>query len=581
MCKFKILKHTFRALLVASTMATVGCSDFFENDLTGVVNSDTHNIATDRAAFYQLTGILQQMQRVGDGYFISNELRGDLLTQTRHSTQELRDIEFFDADTTNSFLNERKYYALVNNCNFYIDRIDRGVFGVKSDTLVSAAKTIRAWAYLQLALDYGKVHYFTQPLLSVDDQPEVTDFALSVSELADAGTPMLPAQLVDMLIADLEPYTQNDRGRGEVLPFKSGEYSSINGILMNQLCIPVRFMLGELYMWRGDFEKAANMYHRLMIDRGLSVAGNYANKWRNTNCDYVSQRAWKGQFSSLDASNMVTVIPFSSSNEWGMSNLTDLLYYDYRMGVSAACRSIFDSQQYTVALMAASLTGDLRGEGVTSDYGSYITDFPEDATTQNPEDKTDAKVTKIVSMNSSGSYYLPLCRSSLVYLRYAEAVNRLGKHELAMAVLKYGLTPEVLNNGNYIRQRELKGEPYTDFGQINQTYASIFRDNKGLHSRGSGDADLNPTFVIDTSTGEDSLTNVENKILDEYVLECAFEGHRFHDLMRVSQYRGDASVLASRVAAKLASLPASPRTKEAWEAFLMNRENWFLPSCVR
>ena len=262
MWNIKIAKNILGACVVSILFG--GCSDFFENDLTSVVDTDGRVISTERDAFYQICGILQQMQQVGDGRFISNELRGDLLTQTRNSSQDLRDIEFFEADTTNQYLNERKFYALVNNCNYYIDRIDRNVFGTKSDTLVAPVKCIRAWAYLQLALDYGHVRYFTYPILHVDESAgEITDFVVSEQSLAEAGNSLLPEALIDTLIRDLQPYCPAD-GRAEVFPFTDGEYATVNSYPITQLFIPVRFLLGELYLWRGDFSRAANMYLSLI-----------------------------------------------------------------------------------------------------------------------------------------------------------------------------------------------------------------------------------------------------------------------------------------------------------------------------
>lgn len=562
----------------AMTILLAGCSDFFENDLTSVVDANGKVISTERDAFYQVCGILQQMQQIGDGRFISNELRGDLLTQTRNSSQDLRDIEFFEADTTNQYLNERKYYALVNNCNFFIDRVDRNAFGIKSDTLMAPVKCIRAWAYLQLALDYGRVRYFTHPILHVDEYAgEVTDFMMSDNMLAEAGNSLLPEDLIDTLLTDLLPYCPAD-GRAEVYPFVGGEYGTVNSYSIAQLFIPVRFMLGELYLWRGDFSRAANMYYQLMLERKLVVDGSYKNEWSNSTCEWLKSASWASQFSALSSSNMVSVIAYTDEFEKGKTRLPEILGREYQLGASASCRELFENQQYTIGLTAVSVPGDLRGNGVTNDVGTYVMEFPSD----NPkaEERTDACVTKLERMSYSGAYYTALCRAALVYLRYAEAVNRLGKHQLAMAVLKYGLTANVLSNGNYISRKELTGEPWLDFGQTTPLYASVFGNNKGLHSRGSGDAHMNAAYVIDVSS-VDSLTDVENKIMDEYVLECAFEGNRFHDLMRVAQYRADPSYLAKKIADKLSRLPNSTRSHDQWMNYLSERKHWFLPSCVR
>ena len=75
---------------------------------------------------------------------------------------------------------------------------------------------------------------------------------------------------------------------------------------------------------------------------------------------------------------------------------------------------------------------------------------------------------------------LPLYRVSHVYLRLAEALNRLEKPTMAFAVLKYGLNATTLENPNRVKQSERKGEIYTDFTE------DIFADNVGTATRGRG-----------------------------------------------------------------------------------------------
>lgn len=336
-------------------------------------------------------------------------------------------------------------------------------------------------------------------------------------------------------------------------------------------------MLAELYMWKEDFYEAARLYYQLMLDRSLTVPVNYRNRWRNNLCEDVSIRSWDSQFSSLSSGNQVSVIPFTYSFNGCETHLPSLFYYEYQLAASGHCQSIFSGQQYTINLTAVPVGGDLRGPGKTSDYGSYVMMRSDD----DAEDYTDAYVTKFNKMNASGSYYISLARSAKIYLRYAEAVNRLGLHRLALAVLKYGLNANVLNNTNYIGRQDLSAYPFTDFGQRNITLEPTFRNNAPLHSRGCGDADMNASYNIDTSAGIDTLTDVENKIMTEYVLECAFEGHRFHDLMRISQYRRSTNYLATQVAAKLASVKGSPRNYADWVVYLSDRRNWYLPSASR
>lgn len=543
----KLYHFSQKILLALAFLVTVSsCSDFFETDLNSVVPIEGRKIQTQRQAFYQMCGILQLMQQVGDSYVISSELRADNVTQTENSSQDLRDIELFHADSTNAFLAERKMYTLINNCNYYLQTVDSAYMGATADTLSSQVKCIRAWAYMQLALDYGKVYLSDTQSMNMD-------------------------QLADYLIEDLKPYCPAD-GQPEMYPFSSGEYATINSYATSYLFFPVRYLLGELYMWKENFTEAAHMYYQLILDRKLTVTGGYRNRWRNNLCEDVSIRNWEGQFSSLSSNNQVTVIPFSTEGESAQTNLPDLFSTGWQMGVSSTCLDLFTSQAYTINLTAVPVSGDLRGEGIYSDYGSYVLRTVAD------EETPHAVVTKYNKLQANAARYIPLCRSAKVYLRYAEAVNRLGLHRLAMAVLKYGLNATTLSNANYMGRQDLSEYPFTDFGQFNSNLATTFAGNAALHGRGSGDADMNAAYKIDISSGVDSLTDVENKIMDEYVLETAFEGGRFYDLMRISQYRRDPQYLAARVARKLSQVAGSGRSYDDWLIYLSDQRNWYLPS---
>lgn len=559
----KKIKYLLSAFTVSCAMVlSLGaCSDYFDPELTGVVGIDNRTIQQERDAFYQMNGILQLMQQIGDGYVVAGELRSDLVSQTANSSQDLRDIEFFSADSTNSYLIERKLYELVNNCNYLISAVDHDYMGAKADTLVAQSTCIRSWAFMQLALDYGHAYYYTDPVLSDDDEVEVQKLGVD--------------QLVDVLIADLLPYLPAD-GVSERLPFSTGQYATINSYATSYLFIPVRYMLAELYMWKENFAEAARLYYQLMLDRKLTTPLVH-NRWRNSQCTDINIHNWNSQFSSLSSNNQLFVIPFSSDFVSGQTRLPQLFDSEFQLSASTQCHSIFQSQTYSADITVVSTRGDLRGYPLTTDYGCYVMRTAKST----DEVPTDAHVVKYNNLKASGSSYVPVARAAKIYLRYAEAVNRLGLHQLAFAVLKYGLNATTMLNTNYVGKTDYTAYPFTDFGQVNLTLASTFNGNEPLHSRGCGDSYKNSTFAIDTNTGIDSLTDVENKIMDEYVLECAFEGGRFHDLMRISQYRRSPKYLAEKVAAKLATVSGTPLDVAGWTSYLENKENWYLPSRSR
>lgn len=155
---------------------------FFETDSDGVLKTEGQRYQDETTARAGLFGLLQGLQRIGDNYVIMGELRGDLMDVTENSSQELRDISRFEVDAENSYLKEREYYSLINNCNYYIHRLDTTISRREDDNsypvkilrpYMAQAKTLRAWCYLQLCLDYGRVKYADEPFLDVSRPVEM------------------------------------------------------------------------------------------------------------------------------------------------------------------------------------------------------------------------------------------------------------------------------------------------------------------------------------------------------------------------------------------------------------------------
>jgi hypothetical protein len=74
-------------------------------------------------------------------------------------------------------------------------------------------------------------------------------------------------------------------------------------------------------------------------------------------------------------------------------------------------------------------------------------------------------------------------------------------------------------------------------------------------------------FPAQLATKQDSIRFVDAMICKELGLETAFEGNRFHDLMRFSIRKNDNDFLAKWVGRKNSALTVR----------LTDRNNWFLP----
>jgi hypothetical protein len=74
----------------------------------------------------------------------------------------------------------------------------------------------------------------------------------------------------------------------------------------------------------------------------------------------------------------------------------------------------------------------------------------------------------------------------------------------------------------------------------------------------------------------DSVTNVENMIIQEDALELAYEGERWSDLLRVAIRRNDPSFIADKVYNKLLKSGLSAAAASAARTKLLAKD-WFLP----
>ena len=550
-------------ILIFSFLGVLGlssCSDFFESDSESVIKTDGHLYVSELEARAGLFGLLEGLQEVSDNYVLMGELRGDLMSTTVNSSQELHDISEFNVKAGNSYLREREYYALLNDCNYYITHLDTTVTKLVNGysrkylyPYLAQAKAIRSWAYLQLCLDYGTVKYTAEPILVSSDAERLKEIRLN--------------ELLPLLIEDLEKALPYAAVGGESDTWVAGlvdpgftNSPNFGDYQAKQLLFPLRFVLGELYMWKQDFQKAVEAYYRLIVDNRLNLC-QYRNTY-NASGSEVTGRNWTQQFSKFAYQDILTAIVSNEDRADTRSCLYDMASSDYTIAPSAAMIGIFDAQFYYTNRQ---ISGDLRGL-----YGTYRITAGDDSRTE---------ITKYGSMMTSSRHYVAPVRASVIWLRYAECLNRLGKPKTAFnGLLKYGLCAY---NINLYRDRdalsgEINGEPWIDFGQDvpEGELAALFSgNNHGFHARGCGNTDMNESYTIEEqASAADTLLWVEQQIMDEYVLETALEGNRFHDLMRIACYRNDNAYLADRIAAKF---PEAERA--SIRAKLMDERNWYLP----
>jgi hypothetical protein len=532
------------------------CSDILETNSNRLLNTDDNQLNSANDSLYSVVGILNQLQKLGDRYVILGELRGELMDITENSHKDLQDIHNFTATAANPYFDDRAYYEIINNCNYFIRHVDTTVLSGGIKVMLkeyAVVKAIRAWTYMQMALNYGKVTYFEEPILSISDMnkdyPEY-DFN----------------RLADLLIADLQAFEETEYpGYGNIGVYNSHYYF-----------IPIPVLLGDLYLWKGQYEEAAQIYYRLIYRESKNfIRRSYYSVW-NTSLFVPEDRIdnWIYLFDNFEY-EVMTVIPFSSEygNNSKVFNMTmpvemaaagsDL--FSYELVPSQVAKEMWKNEVYTYynenpsAPVVAYNYGDLRGEN--GSYRNYVI-----------AGDTVPAIDKYYSseQGNNGIIYTSvfLYRTATLYLHLAEAMNQLGKPSLAFAVLKYGLSNETLNNPDRVSFDEITPLPnYCNFTD------SRFDGNIAIRGRTLGYPERDSVYYVwdkDLANKADSIRFVDDLICRELALETAFEGNRFHDLMRFALRRNDPAFLADKVGQK----HKNPAIREK----LMNTNNWYLPA---
>lgn len=546
------MKHiisTVKVLIFVGVFATLAtsCEDIMTTQTNRYMLADENLINSANDTVYSVIGILQKVQKLSDKYVLMGELRGDLLDVSTKSDISLRELNSFTVDPTKSVYSDVKdFYAVINNCNYFIKHADVSIKDNKGNLPflyeVYAVKSIRAWTYMQLVLNYGTAYYTEEPVLTVDE---------SLKTLPEYNQ----IQMLDTLISQISQLNPNEN---YIYPAFSG---GVNYIFINPL-----YLLGDMYLWRAslnhsvsDYESAASYYANL-IRKGQYTTSDYSITWSNDTYKTTSDK-WSQIFSSSGTKEMISVISMAFTSSSGTTTALPALSVERMIVPSKTLTDLYATQQYCYREASATSSkytpGDLRA---VANYNSLFV-------------REDQTLVEYKYINKFISNFIVLYRVGQLYLRYAEAVNRAGKPNLAFAVLKYGLNNDNLAAAKgYVPAQEIAD---------NKEYVNIFKNgdiyvkNVGLHNRGCGNSTYNANFVIPDATvlptRADTINFVEDAICNELALETAFEGNRFHDLMRISNHRSDPEYLAKKVASKHLDY-------DIYFNKLKDSRNWYLPT---
>lgn len=607
--------------LLCLTVGLSSCDDMLESDSTRQIFDASLDSKTDSMFFAY--GIMQAMQQLADQYVFQGELRGDNVSTTVYTDNDLRQLYDFSATASNQYDSAYVYYRVINNCNFYIAHRDTTLLTGSTPVVMheyAAVKAFRAWAYLQLARNYGSVPFFTEPLTSI-------------SQINNNDFPKLDINgIVSRLAPDLEQYSgysvpNNGGGNHAVGMTNFGSTKTINPALCY---IPVDVILGELYLESGDYANAARHYTTYMTSVSKPVGSNYATGMYNaiTFRSYAQNQkvpddmlsnasgmTWGSIFAPNGTQDIISYIPMAVNAKRGTTTVvpktfgynyystrasTDELYIDeIQLEPSQALQTLSDSTTYYYfkyvpgglpqQYVGSAPLGDMRLANITRRGVG--------------EDSTKTWVQKYVNGN------IILFRNTTVYLHLAEALNRLGHPDAAFAILKEGINQQLLDSTRTYISTETKQLLQTTYPFLSNTNRSLFpaqtttnfsATNWGIHRHGAGvtedgnypgrsgyqfDAivgkkmeEINKTFNLTVGpTAQDTLNAkinaMEDLLCDEYQLEFAFEGTRWYDLMRLARHKNAAATFGAGFGGRW--LAEKLKFKNP-VVNLENPENWYL-----
>ena len=611
--KKDIMKRATVMLLgvaLSASFILTSCDKMLDVDSDRQAFEPDMNSKTD-SVFYAF-GIAQAMQQLADQYFYQGEMRGELVATTQYTDSMLSQLKNFSAGLNNKYDSAYVYYRVINNCNYYIKHRNRDLRTGSTDVTINeyaAVTAYRAWAYLQLARNYGKVPFFTEPLTTI-------------SEISQDFPEYDIYQIADALCPDLAQYSGihvPNYGTFSIGNVNGGGSKSMN---TTRIFIPVDVILGDLYLETGKYVEAANSYFTyLQTTKTLLPNVQTKLKMRDETqtlpTDYATTNnisdTYQDIFTLANSSkciDIVSYIPMAANERMGtITNVPLSFGYDF-YALSSAARwrediQLTQSKDYNDLVenldyyYYKQVTGGLPKKDITTGkYGDMRSISNIHSRTSSPSDEEESKTEWINKFQSAN---IIVYRTTTVYLHLCEALNRMGLPDAAFAFLKEGLTDKLVQSTTTWLSDDAKA--YFNNTFLNAVNIDTYKSNTlPIHQHGFGatldgnypssspyqfsteigrkftqlatNAALYPGLASRVSSGTttkaDTIMAMEELLCDEEAMEFCFEGTRWYDLMRFARHKNRAGLQGNAwLADKVKS--NSPVVD------LLIEDNWYLP----
>lgn len=605
------------AIILSLTVVT-SCEDMLDIDSSRVAYEQKHDLSSNADSVYSTLGLLQCLQQVADRYVLLGEVRGDLVSTNDITNTALRAIADFNIDTEedNKYLAVRDYYAIINNCNYILTRMDTTLTNGNNRTMIdeyAAALSIRAWTYLQIAINYGKVKYFTEPITKIADAEAIEKNTANEYEIKE---------LAAILAEQLRPFEEYDMPAWGGLPSAS-----------KNLIPAIPLVLTDLYLWAENYEEATKIMVTYLTESSLS---SYVTTTNNTTYTFkglqrtigslyksplstgntISQSNWSDYVSTSASSEDRNIIPMYVSAEQGTVSEVHKLFFStdgtHQLVPSVAWQNLSNSQTLCQATYANPSdiepsiiklypnNTDGRSAYYYNNSYMYVVNGKEHVAMRK-FNKTSYSSTGVSAYEPTDITYINIYRTAIAHLRAAEAMNNYAKetNDKELAIIAFDLLRDGFSAFKAIGKKFNLVDINMMFDVPQEvelsTKLSSISGMQGVHARGCGDTYLDSTYSLKPSAivkylssipqeitqwevkseanleFNDTIEYIEQRIIDELALEAAFEGNRFGDLIRFAKRHQNPEFLAHRVANREGVENATLK------AILREESNWYLP----
>ena len=541
--------------LMSFGLATTSCEDMLTPDMDRNVENFT---GRDTVNFY--LGILSNVQEMIENNVILGEVRGDLCEPTDYVSDTISAVANFipTEDAENGLLNRAAYYKVINQCNYYLARVDtmaqkNNIYYMRKE--YAQVQAIRAWTYMQLVQNYGTVPFITRP---------VENAGTGWESNSPEGTVNADNLLDKLLENNLMRAYEYERTLG--LPnygtFKTGAVDIPHKLTL----FPTALVLGDLYLLRGastsDYERAAAFYYDYLEDAGAITNGNAGFRvyYNGEDKTYTPNENGDWVMPTLNYNgDLITLVPSAANASIGktLTRVAQIYGFDPHSSTSSTDQGdagIALSGQISVQVnyknrqiaptpsyinLCKNQIYALQESETKIEYPANLGDCRIDGTIKymREDGQRRAFIQKFCPRAMSSESYLsgftfrynmPVYRKRQIYLRFAEAINRAGFPRHAFAILRNGLQAKKMPAIRYDSvqyddvNKTFKKVPYLRIVADGTGYIGIdemrraldhpdfldFTDDakwnsQGIHAFGTGEhKDLDTLYTYDRIVGE-------------------------------------------------------------------------------